>query len=92
MPLNLFTLTSTFYILVNKISSTARVRLSFFRSAFRSALLDLISSEHSDLFGERGRPNGTILGPRRREVAEWKFATLDTDRDGDLERSEVKCF
>ena len=60
------------------------------RSAFRSALLDLISAEHSNLFGKRGRPNGTLLGTKRQEVAEWKFATLDKNRDGDLERSEVR--
>ena len=63
---------------------------SNFRSAFSSALLDLISTEHSQLFGARGRPNGTILGNQRQEVAEWKFATLDKDRDGNLERKEVR--
>ena len=66
------------------------VHLCFFRSAFRSALLDLITAEHSNLFGKRGRPNGTILGTKRQEVAEWKFATLDKNRDGDLERAEVR--
>ena len=64
--------------------------LFFSRSAFRSALLELISTEHSNLFGKRGRPNGTILGTQRQELAEWKFATLDKDRDGDLTRSEVR--
>ena len=53
-------------------------------------MLDLISTEHGNLFGSRGRPNGTILGTKRQEVAEWKFEILDTDRDGDLSRSEVR--
>ena len=66
------------------------VHLCSFRSAFRSALLDLITAEHSNLFGKRGRPNGTILGTKRQEVAEWKFATLDKNRDGDLESAEVR--
>ena len=50
----------------------------------------MISTEHGNLFGSRGRPNGTILGTKRQEVAEWKFEILDTDRDGDLSRSEVR--
>lgn len=62
------------------------------RSAFSNNLIEMVSTEHSSLFGAQGRPNGTIIGNARKEVAEWKFEQLDTDRDGVLKKKELKGF
>jgi len=62
------------------------------RTAFSSNLIDMVSTEHANMFGARGRPNGTILGNAKKEVAEWKFAQLDEDRDGILKKKELKVF
>jgi len=62
------------------------------RSTFSKNLLEMIGTEHSSMFGVRGRPNGTILGNAKKEVAEWKFEQLDEDRDGVLKRKELKKF
>ena len=62
------------------------------RTAFSNNLLEMISTEHSNMFGSRGRPNGTLVGSARKEGAEWKFAQLDESRDGVLSRRELKLF
>jgi len=51
-----------------------------------------VSTEHASLFGSKGVPNGTIIGNARKEVAEWKFDQLDSDRDGILKKKELKAF
>ena len=39
------------------------------------------------------RPNnGTVLGNAKKEVAGWKFAQLDHNRDGVITRKEMKTF
>ena len=38
------------------------------RTAFSSNLIDMVSTEHANMFGARGRPNGTILGNAKKEV------------------------
>jgi len=62
------------------------------RTAFSNNLIEMVSTEHANMFGARGRPNGTILGNAKKEVAEWKFAQLDENRDGILKRRELKIF
>jgi len=62
------------------------------RTAFSNNLIEMVSTEHANMFGARGRPNGTILGNAKKEVAEWKFAQLDEDRDGILKKKELKVF
>ena len=62
------------------------------RSAFSNNLIEMISSEHSNMFGARGGPNGTILGNAKKEVAEWKFAQMDESRDGVLSRGEMRVL
>ena len=44
------------------------------------------------MFGAQGKPNGTILGNAKKEVAEWKFAQMDEDRDGVLVKREMTRF
>ena len=41
------------------------------------------------MFLARGGPNGTILGNAKKEVAGWKFAQMDENRDAVLSRSEL---
>jgi len=62
------------------------------RTAFSSSLIEMVSTEHANMFGARGRPNGTIPGNAKKEVAEWKFEQLDEDRDGILKKKELKVF
>ena len=63
------------------------------RTAFTNNMIDLISTQHSNIFTSRGgKPNGTILGHAKKEVAGWKFAQLDQSRDGVLSRKEMKTF
>lgn len=62
------------------------------RSAFSKSLLEMMGTEHASMFGVRGRPNGTILGNAKKEVAEWKFDQLDENSDGMLKRKELKKF
>ena len=38
------------------------------RTAFSNNLIDMVSTEHANMFGARGRPNGTILGNAKKEV------------------------
>ena len=44
------------------------------------------------MFGAQGKPNGTILGNAKKEVAEWKFAQMDENRDGVLVKKEISRF
>ena len=58
------------------------------RTAFSNNIIDMISTQHSNI----ATSNGTILGHAKKEVAGWKFAQLDQNRDGVLSRKEMKTF
>ena len=66
------------------------------RTAFSNNMIEMISSQHNNNIATSrtsvGATNGTILGNAKKEVAGWKFAQLDHNRDGVLTRREMKAF
>ena len=45
------------------------------RTAFSSSLIEMVSTGHVNMFGARGRPNGTIPGNAKKEVCLHKILT-----------------
>ena len=60
------------------------------RTAFSNNMIEMISSQHNNI--ATSRTNGSVLGNAKKEVAGWKFAGLDLNRDGVLTRREMKTF